>query len=181
MATSQRLLKFVGCEEMTVDAKGRVAIPTKHMAVLKMICPDEADCIGVMISPDRSIRLLPAPYYRDEIERLFSLDDRFHEERLVKTVNVAHSDLLTLDKQNRVTLGAMIMRTCRLTKDVVIIGSGNYMQLFDLETWTMYMDQAMPVLGSMTESIASRSVTKENLEQSSDIVSSTLALRDGEK
>lgn len=174
---SQRPLKFVGCEEMTLDTKGRVAIPTRHMAILKAICPDEADCMGIMISPDRSIRLMPAPYYREEIERLFSLDDRFHEERLVKTVSVAHSDLLILDKQNRISLGSMIMRTCKLTKDVVIVGSGNYMQLFDLDVWTAYMDQAMPQLGVMTESIAARSLsTKASVDIQEDEL-----LKDGEK
>ncbi|MCH8332662.1 hypothetical protein IIC65_01915, partial [Candidatus Sumerlaeota bacterium] len=60
---------FLNSQEMLVDAKLRVGIPERFMKVLKQICPDHVDQIGLAATPDRSIKLMPYPYFMQALEQ----------------------------------------------------------------------------------------------------------------
>ncbi|MCL5269547.1 MAG: hypothetical protein M1457_03085 [bacterium] len=151
---------FLGNEQMTLDDKGRVGIPARFMSVLRAICPDQADTLGVMITPDRSIKLMPAPYFAREIERWQALNDQVDEERMVLNLSTSMAELLALDKQNRIKLNPLMQEVCQLDRQVVIVGNLGYMQLFALKVWREMFERGLPQWGAASTRVARKDEPK---------------------
>jgi MraZ protein len=147
---------FLSTEEMTVDNKGRVGIPARFMSVLRTICPDQADAVGVMITPDKSIKLMPVPFFEKEIERLSQLNDQVDEERMMLNLLASLAERAPLDKQNRIKLNPFMMKECAIDRDVVIMGSIQYMQIFDQKVWREYYKSGLPQLGAAASRVAKK-------------------------
>lgn len=155
---------FLSTEEMTVDNKGRVGIPARFMSVLRTICPDQADAIGVMITPDQSIKLMPIPYFEKEIARLSQLNDQVDEERMMLNLLASLAERAPLDKQNRIKLNPFMMKECAIGRDVVIMGSIQYMQIFDQKVWREYYKTSLPQLGAATSRVAKKDEPKASVQ-----------------
>lgn len=126
---------FLNNQEMIVDAKLRVGIPERFMKVLRKIAPDHSRQIGVAASPDRSIKLMPHPYFAEELERWQALDVNKSADRTILNLSSSFADLLSMDKQNRIKLSPALCKFCNITRDVIIVGSLKYMQIFDIGIW----------------------------------------------
>jgi MraZ protein len=148
--------KFLGNDPMTIDDKGRLGVPARFMAVLRQLCPDNADALGVMITPDRSVKIMPMPYFERALERLEKLDDQVDEERLILTLSTSMADSLTLDKQNRIKLNPMLMEICGLDRQVVVVGNLHYMQVFDLRVWRETMTEGIALWSSAQTRVAKK-------------------------
>lgn len=148
---------FLGNEQMTVDQKGRVGIPSRFVAILRAIDPADADKAGVMITPDRSIKIMPANYFRAETESWSKLDDRDNQERLILNMATSLAELVTLDKQNRIKLNPMMMELAGIDRQVVIVGNIKFMQLFDIKKWREMFEKNLPVWGEAATAVARRS------------------------
>lgn len=156
---------FLGNEQMTVDDKGRVGIPARFMTVLRAICPDAADSVGVMITPDRSIKIMPAPCFAKEIESWSQFNDRIDEERMMLNLSTSMAERLALDKQNRFKLNPLMRDICAIDRQVVIVGSMRYMQLFDLNVWRDTIEKSLPNWGKASTRVASRNEPKAPIQQ----------------
>jgi DNA-binding transcriptional regulator/RsmH inhibitor MraZ len=97
---------------MKVDAKGRVAIPSRFLPKLRAKNSGPAEPFGMIISPERSIRIMPYPLYLEEVEYWSGLDDRLENDRLIKNMVLSTADEGVLDAQNRIRLNAETMRLC---------------------------------------------------------------------
>lgn len=147
---------FLGNEQMTVDQKGRVGIPSRFVAVLRAIDPAAADQVGVMITPDRSIKIMPAGYFGAELESWSKLDARDDDERMVLNLATSLAEVLPLDKQNRIKLNPMAMELAGIDRQVVIVGNIKFMQLFDLKKWREMFEKGLPAWGKAATEVARR-------------------------
>jgi DNA-binding transcriptional regulator/RsmH inhibitor MraZ len=127
---------FLNSQEMTVDSKFRVGIPERFLRVLRQTHPDQAGHVGVAASPDKSIKVMPQPYFMRELEAWSKLDDRSRNQRLMLNLSSPFADLLPFDKQNRIKLNPQLCKFCGIEPGpVVVVGSINYMQIFDAVRW----------------------------------------------
>ena len=133
-----------------------MGIPARFMAVLRAVCPEQTEQVGVMITPDESIRVMPANYFEQEIERLSQLDDQVDDERMVLNLATSTAELLPLDKQNRIKLNPLMMEFCSIDRQVVFVGSLKYMQVFDVNKWRQMVNAGLKVYGKATTAIAAR-------------------------
>lgn len=122
---------FIGLEEMTVDVKGRVAIPACFMKPLRLRCPERPDTVGLMVTPDRSIKIVPANQFEQEIARLSRLNDRRQRERIILGMSTMGAGLTALDKQNRIKINPAMRKLCGIDRVVMFQGTVNYVQIFD--------------------------------------------------
>ena len=153
-------LIFLGNELMKVDQKGRVGIPARFMAVLRAMCPDRTESVGMMISPEKSIKILPLPHFLEEVERWNRLDDLVAAERTIKNLVTSTAELATLDKQNRIKLNPQLMALCQIRQQVVVAGSMHYMQLFDVETWKGMFEKGLGRLSEAMQKVADKEQPK---------------------
>lgn len=126
---------FLDTIEMTVDNKGRVGIPEKFMKVIRKLCPDNANVIGIAPTPEKSIKLMPYSYIARRIADWSKLNGEKGAERKMLNALTAYATWLPLDPQNRIKLNPTLMRLCRIQRDVVIVGSIHFMQLFDVHNY----------------------------------------------
>lgn len=158
MATAKRFGTmaqiFLGNEQMKVDTKGRVGIPSRFMQVLRSTCPDHSESVGLMITPERSIRIMPMPVFIEEVERWSGLDDLDQKQRMIKNLVTSTAELVALDRQNRIKLNPLMMEFCGISQQVVIVGNIHYMQLFDLEQWKSMFKDGLGKLGGALDELA---------------------------
>lgn len=151
---------FLGSEKMTVDNKGRVGIPARYMAVLRALCPDQAGSVGVMITPDRSIKIMPLPFFNQEVESWNRLNDQIEEERLLLNLATSSAETAPLDGQNRIKLSLMMIEECAIGRQVVVTGNREYMQIFDENVWREYRQKALAQYSAAAGAVARKAAAK---------------------
>ena len=146
---------FLSNEQMTVDEKGRVGIPARYIAVLKARCPEETDKVGLMITPERSIKVMPINAFHQEVNEWKTLDERDEDERTVLNMT-GLAEEAPLDKQNRIKLNPMMMDLCGIARQVVFVGSVNYMQIYDAAVWREMVLQNLGRFSQVSTQLARR-------------------------
>lgn len=127
--------RFIGMEEMTVDEKGRVGIPAKFMAVLRQVDASEELRLGMVLTPENSIKLMPYSDFVALQKRWDELDDAIEEERILLNMGPMWADEAALDKQNRIRLSPLMQKRCGVQRDVVVTGNVRFMQIFSREAF----------------------------------------------
>jgi division/cell wall cluster transcriptional repressor MraZ len=147
---------FLNNQLVVVDSKHRVAIPERFIKVLKAAFPDNCEEIGVRATPDRSVKVMPIPLFEKELESWRHLDERVSEERTILNIMTATADRLALDKQNRIRLSPMLCEFCNLSRDAIIVGNMDYMQIYDLGIWNEKLREGMQSFDQALNNVAMR-------------------------
>ncbi len=124
---------FRGIHALTLDAKGRLAIPSKHRDALAAQCLGRLVCT---INPDsRCLWLYPLPAW-EEIEHVLdglpSLDQTV---RRMQRLLIGHATECDLDAQGRLLLPPPLREFAALDKHAVLIGQGKKFEIWDETEW----------------------------------------------
>ena len=121
-----------GATKVTLDAKGRLAIPTRYRERIGQRCDGH---LVVTVDRDYCLLLYPLPDW-EEIERklmrLPSLDKRA---RRLQRLMVGHATEVEVDGQGRILLSRELREFAGLGKQAVLLGQGNRFELWDEERW----------------------------------------------
>lgn len=147
---------FLNNQVVVVDSKHRVAIPERFVKVLKQSYPADCEEVGVRATPDGSIKVMPKPLFLEELEAWRNLDDRISEERTILNIMTAYADLLPLDKQNRIRLSPMLCDFCKISREAIVVGNMNYMQIYDLGVWNERLREGMQNFNEALNNVAMR-------------------------
>ena len=130
---------FRGVTQITLDAKGRLAIPSRQRDALG------ADGVPLVITADPSRCLLL--YRRAEWEpiqqqlmSLSSFDDRI---RSLQRLIVGHADDVEIDSAGRILVPPALRQYARLDKHVMFVGQGRKFELWDEAAWAQQTAQAI--------------------------------------
>ena len=123
---------FRGGSTINLDAKGRLALPTRYRDEL-------ADrCEGRMVATvhhDRCLMLYPQPDW-DEIERkLVRLPNQNKRTLTLQRMLLGFATELELDKNGRILLPPRLRDFAELGKRVVLVGQGNKFEIWNEESW----------------------------------------------
>lgn len=121
-----------GVTNINLDAKGRLAIPTRYRQQLAESCDGQ-----LVVTVDRDHCLLIYPLHEwEEIERkLVKLPSLNVEARKLQRLLIGHATETELDSSGRVLLPAPLRTFAHMDKKVVLIGQGNKFELWDEERW----------------------------------------------
>jgi MraZ protein len=124
-------MQFYGTYFLSLDVKGRIAIPAQERAKLSEFCGAR-----VVVTADLGDRLLvyPEPCFDELAERLIKLPSKASNEALQRTL-LGYASHATLDAQGRVLLTPAQRALAKLEKDAVLIGLGNRYQLWRRDFW----------------------------------------------
>ena len=129
---------FRGANRVTLDAKGRMVMPTRYRERLVERCSGR---LVVTIDRDQCLLLYPLPDW-DEIERkLMRLPTLNTHARRMQRLMVGHATDLELDGHGRVLLPAELRTFAGLVRDAVLLGQGNRFELWDEVRWTQRRDE----------------------------------------
>ncbi|MGA9747229.1 MAG: division/cell wall cluster transcriptional repressor MraZ [Nocardioides sp.] len=137
---------FFGTYTPRLDDKGRLFLPAKFRDEL-------AEGLVVTRGQERCL-------YVWSMEEFGKLTDRFRE---VPVTNKAARDYVrmffagasdeTPDKQGRVTIPSMLRDYASLSKDCIVIGAMNRIEIWDAAAWQTYSDEKEQSFADLSEDI----------------------------
>jgi MraZ protein len=122
-------LAFRGHYDHSLDAKKRLSIPARFRAAFSsgvVLAKDPEACIAVW-TPDA---------FEGQTERAFSGLNPFSPEyRKLSRFFSGNSFDVELDAAGRVTLNPALLAHAGIEKDVVVVGVGEHLEVWDRERW----------------------------------------------
>jgi MraZ protein len=123
---------FRGGSTVNLDAKGRLAFPTRYRAHLDERCEGH---VVLTVHHDRCLLLFPRPDW-DEIERkLVRLPNQDKTTRELQRMLLGHATELDVDKSGRILIPPRLRDFASLEKRVELVGLGNKFEIWDEAAW----------------------------------------------
>lgn len=134
---------FRGANNVTLDAKGRLAVPTRYRESIAE--RSSGRLIATVDRSDRCLLIYPLPEW-EEIElkfrRLPSLNPAV---RRLRRLMIGHAADVELDANGRMLIPPNLRDYAGLAKDAVLVGQGNHFELWDEAHWNESRDKWLKV------------------------------------
>ena len=123
---------FRGVNNISLDAKGRMALPTRYRERLSERCDGQ---IVVTVDRDHCLLIYPLPEWEEIERKLVRLPSLNKQARRLQRLLIGHATECQLDGNGRVLLPQPLRDFAGLQRSVVLIGQGNKFELWDEQTW----------------------------------------------
>jgi len=124
---------FRGENKVTLDAKGRLAMPTRYREGLV------ADAAGQMVvtidHAERCLLIYALPDWEEIERKLSKLPALDPVARSLQRLMIGHASDVELDSAGRVLIPPNLREYASLTRDVVLSGQGTRFELWDEALW----------------------------------------------
>ncbi len=123
---------FRGATKVTLDAKGRMAIPTRYRERLAARCDGQ---IIVTVDKDHCLLVYPLPDWEELERKLVRLPSMNKAARRLVRIMVGYATEVEADASGRILVSRELREFASLDKHAVLIGQGNKFELWDEQTW----------------------------------------------
>ncbi|MBI2870163.1 MAG: division/cell wall cluster transcriptional repressor MraZ [Candidatus Omnitrophica bacterium] len=144
---------FYGEYEHTLDRKGRLIIPAKLREVFK-----EQYCEKFYVTRglDRCLFVFTEEEWKNQ-ERVFkNMSFTKTESRKFNRLYFSGACDVLCDKQGRILLPDYLKSYAGIKKDVMVIGVSNRIEIWDLDEWKRYYEQAKDSFEDIAEKLVDR-------------------------
>ena len=131
-------MHFRGINNVSVDAKGRMAMPARYRERLLEGCGGR---LVVTVDRDHCLLVYPLPEWEIIESKLVELPSLNTTARLLQRLLIGHATELEMDAQGRILLPAMLREYAGLKKKTVLIGQGKKLEIWDEDTWIANQDE----------------------------------------
>jgi len=129
---------FRGANKLTLDAKGRMVMPTRYRERLQERCGGK---LVVTVDKDQCLLIYPLPDWEEIERKLMRLPTLNPQARRLQRLMVGHATDLELDGHGRVLLPPKLREFGLLTRDAMLIGQGLRFELWDEARWNERRDE----------------------------------------
>jgi len=129
---------FRGATQITLDAKGRMAIPTRYREKLAERCDGR---LVTTVDRDYCLLIYPFPDWEEIERKLVSLPSFNRQARRLVRLMVGYASELDVDAHGRVLLPKELREFAGLDRQAVLIGQGNKFELWDGARWSARCDE----------------------------------------
>jgi MraZ protein len=123
---------FQGAAQISLDAKGRLAVPTRHRDRLQA---ESAGKLVLTAHPHRCLLLYPAGAWEPIRARIMTFSSFDPQTSLWKRLLVGHAEDVELDASGRVLISPELRRFAGIEKQVMLFGQGSHFELWSAEAW----------------------------------------------
>lgn len=124
---------FRGINAITIDGKGRLAVPTRYRDALS--AQDKASLVVTIDTEETCLLLYPAAEWQIIEDKLQSLPSFNEAARRIQRLLIGHATDVELDSSGRILLPQLLRDYAHLDKKVVMIGQGNKFEVWDDNLW----------------------------------------------
>jgi len=124
---------FRGVNALSLDSKGRLAVPTRHREALMR--QSEGRVVVTVNHEERCLWLYPQPEWEEIERRLVNLPSLDRAAGRLKRILIGHATDAELDGSGRVLLPQPLREFAGIDKRVVLIGQGNKFEIWDEALW----------------------------------------------
>ena len=135
-------LVFQGASALSLDAKGRLAVPARHRDALQALCNGQ---LTLTKHPEGCLMVFPRPaweVFRDKVAALPMSASGW------KRIFLGNAQDVEIDGAARVLVAPELRAAAGLSKDVMLLGMGTHFELWDAQRYAAHeaevMAQAMP-------------------------------------
>jgi len=128
---------FQGASSLTLDAKGRLSVPTRHRDVLSAVA---SGLLTITKHPHGCLMVFPRPewdLFRDRIAALPMSAQWW------KRIFLGNAMDVELDGTGRILISPELRTSAGISKDTVLLGMGNHFELWDKATYEAQEAKAM--------------------------------------
>jgi len=123
---------FRGIAQLSLDSKGRLAVPARHRDLLLERC---AGHLVITADADRCLLVYPLPDWeliQEKLEGLSNLDPRVRD---LQRRLIGFAVDVDMDNSGRVLIAPALRQYAQLEKNVVLVGQGKKFELWNEENW----------------------------------------------
>jgi transcriptional regulator MraZ len=128
---------FRGATKITLDAKGRLAIPTRYRERLAARCEGQ---LVATVDRDHCLLIYPLPDWEEIERKLVRLPSLHKLARQMQRIMVGYATEVDIDGHGRILLSRELREFAGLDRQAVLIGQGNKFELWDEERWNEKRD-----------------------------------------
>ena len=118
---------FQGTSLLSLDAKGRMTMPSRHRELLAQQCALE---VTITRHPDGCLLIYPRDVWKERREALSRLG---YAARVLQRIVLGSAVDLTIDAAGRLLIPADLRVLAGLKKEVALVGLGTHFELWDAE------------------------------------------------
>ncbi len=123
---------FRGVSTLNLDAKGRMAMPSKYRDRLQSLCEGQ---LVVTVDRDHCLLLYPLPEWEVLERKLVKLPSLNKQARRLQRLLIGHATEMELDGNGRILLPPPLREFAELDKRIVLIGQGNKFEIWNEAQW----------------------------------------------
>jgi len=131
---------FRGVTQLSLDAKGRLAIPARYRSELMSTCSGH---LIVTVDPSKCLLIYPQPAWEPIEQKLNNLSSFDTVTRNLQRLLVGNACDVDMDAANRILISPPLRQFAGLSKDVVLVGQGTKLELWDETQWNLQIEIAM--------------------------------------
>ena len=128
-----------GASELSLDDKGRLAVPTRHRDALL----SGARAVVLTAHPDNCLLLYPRSAWEPIRARVQALSSFDVQARWWQRLLVGFAEELELDAQGRILVSPALRKFASLKKDVMLVGQGTHFEIWDAAAFEEKLEQAL--------------------------------------
>ena len=137
---------FRGFSAVSIDSKGRLAVPSRFRDRLSAIA---GGCLVQTLNPlDRSLWLYPLSEWELIETKLADLSDFDKQSRRAKQMMRGYATDCQLDAQGRILLTPELRDYASIKKQSVILGQGNKFEIWNQARWEEQRDHWLEQVGN---------------------------------
>ena len=129
---------FRGANKVTLDAKGRMVMPTRYR---ERLAERSQGRLVVTIDRDQCLLLYPLPDWEEIERKLMRLPTLNVQARRLQRLMVGHATELELDGHGRLLLPPQLREFAGMTREAMLIGQGTRFELWDEARWNERRDE----------------------------------------
>ena len=135
---------FHGAAVITLDAKGRVAIPTRHRAALL----EAGRSLVLTAHPDGCVLIYPQASWQPVREKVAAFPSFDPKASWWKRLLLGFEEHVSPDGSGRILLPGALRAHASLQREAMMVGQGRYFELWDSGVWSTKLAQALPGTGT---------------------------------
>ena len=128
---------FQGASQVNLDAKGRMAVPTRSRDALT-----QGGTVGLVLTahPDGCLLLYPVPAWEPIRARVMSFPSLDRQFSVWKRLLVGFAQEVELDGTGRLLVPPEMRDFARIEREVMFVGQGSHYEIWDLGQWNSQLE-----------------------------------------
>lgn len=131
---------FLGSHAINMDAKGRMAIPTKIRESLSSFC--DGRIVVTAHTEERCLLVYPESQWQEILPKIESLPSFNKVARRAQRLLIGYATPLEMDGNGRVLVPPTLREYAGLEKKLMLVGQGKKFELWSEARWFDWLDEA---------------------------------------
>lgn len=131
---------LLGSHAINMDAKGRMAIPTKVRDTLVSVCGGRI--VVTANYQDKCLLVYPEDKWQELLPQIANLPNSKKDVRRMQRLMLGYATPLEMDGNGRVLLPPTLREYAGLEKKVMLVGQGKKFELWSEDAWFNWLDES---------------------------------------